>query len=85
MMKRDLLGYGMDGITRQWPNKSKVAISFVINYEEGAELTPVNGDTSSEVYGGEFSLNTHSKRKRHLGMESLFEYGSRAGSWRLCL
>jgi peptidoglycan/xylan/chitin deacetylase (PgdA/CDA1 family) len=81
--KRDLAGYGKEGPQVGWPNQARVAISFVINYEEGAELTPVNGDAHAEVYGGEFPLTIKDAGVRNLGMESLFEYGSRAGIWRL--
>lgn len=77
-----MTGYGKQGPDIQWPGKAKVAINFVINYEEGAELNPVNQDKVAETYGGEFPL-TDKEDMRHLGMESLFEYRSRAGIWRL--
>ncbi|KTC95030.1 polysaccharide deacetylase family protein [Legionella feeleii] len=82
-MLRDMLGYGRKPPDIQWPNQAKVALNFVINYEEGAELTPVNGDASSEIYGGEFPLAAKPEGVRSLSMESLFEYGSRTGLWRL--
>lgn len=82
-MLRDMVGYGRKPPNIQWPNQAKVALNFVINYEEGAELTPVNGDAFSEIYGGEFPLAAKSEGMRSLSMESLFEYGSRAGLWRL--
>lgn len=81
--KRDLVGYGKEGSRLKWPNNAKVAINFVINYEEGAELTPLNGDQFAELYGGEFPLTAKPAGMRNLSMESLFEYGSRAGLWRL--
>lgn len=83
MIKRDLIGYGNNGAVLRWPNQAKIAISFVINYEEGAELTPVLGDSFAETYGGEFPLAAKPKGVRNFSMESLFEYGSRAGIWRL--
>lgn len=82
-MLRDMVGYGSKPPKIQWPNQAKIALNFVINYEEGAELTPVNGDAFSEVYGGEFPLAVKPEGMRNLSMESLFEYGSRAGLWRL--
>ena len=81
--KRDLVGYGNNKPEILWPNKARVAINFVINYEEGAELTPYNQDKTAEVYGAEFPLPQKPEGMHHFGMESLFEYGSRAGIWRL--
>lgn len=82
-MSRALVGYGEKTPQSLWPNQARVAINFVINYEEGAELTPVNGDKTAEIYGGEFPLVSKPEGLRSLSMESLFEYGSRAGLWRL--
>lgn len=80
---RDMTGYGRSIPAITWPNHAKVVVNFVINYEEGAELTPINGDDSAEIYGGEFPLPAKPKGQRNYSMESLFEYGSRAGIWRL--
>jgi len=80
---RDLIGYGQNPPNPNWPNGAKLALSFVLNYEEGAERTPLNGDSHSEIYGGEFPLAPKPEGVRHLSQESLFEYGSRAGAWRL--
>ncbi|GGI87984.1 polysaccharide deacetylase family protein [Legionella impletisoli] len=80
---RDMVGYGNMVPEIKWPNKAHLALNFVVNYEEGAELTPLNGDRFSETYGVEFSLSKQPKGARHLSMESLFEYGSRSGIWRL--
>ena len=80
---RNLQGYGPEGAQIRWPNNARIAINFVINYEEGAELTPVNGDEQAEIYGGELAMPAKPKGMRNLSMESLFEYGSRAGIWRL--
>lgn len=82
-MKRDMQGYGPSGPQVKWPDGARMAVNFVINYEEGAELSVVNGDKFAETYGGEFPLSPKQAGQRHLGMESLFEYGSRAGIWRL--
>ena len=82
-MDRDMMGYGPERPNFQWPNKSKVAINFVINYEEGAENSPINGDDYCESYGGELPMPAREKHQRNLSMESLFEYGSRVGIWRL--
>lgn len=82
-MKREMVGYGGKPPDYCWPNGAKLAINFVINYEEGAELSPVNKDSYSETYGGEFPLSPKPEGLRSLSMESLFEYGSRVGIWRL--
>lgn len=82
-MNRDLRGYADYPPIPCWPHGARVAVNFVMNYEEGAERTPLNGDTQAETYGGEFPLTTPALGLRHLGMESLFEYGSRTGVWRL--
>ncbi|WP_133138842.1 polysaccharide deacetylase family protein [Legionella genomosp. 1] len=82
-MMRDMVGYGPNPPLNCWPGNTKLAINFVINYEEGAELSPVNGDLIAETYGGEFPLAAKPLGMRNLSMESLFEYGSRCGIWRL--
>ncbi|KTD12998.1 polysaccharide deacetylase family protein [Legionella jamestowniensis] len=82
-MQRQMVGYGANPPQILWPNQAKIAINFVLNYEEGAELSPVNGDKFSEEYGGEFPLAKKPAGMRNRSMESLFEYGSRAGLWRL--
>ena len=73
---RDLQGYKGQTPDFLWPHEARVAVNFVINYEEGAELTPVNGDRLTETFGGEFPLTAKAKGERHYSMESLFEYGS---------
>lgn len=80
---RDLVGYGPEERNFFWPNKAKVAINFVINYEEGAELTPVNNDIQAETSGADFPFTSKAKGQRNLSMESFYEYGSRVGIWRL--
>ncbi|MDP1602927.1 MAG: polysaccharide deacetylase family protein [Legionella sp.] len=83
MNKRSIVGYGKKYPTIHWPDDAKIALNFVINYEEGAELCPLNGDNYSETYGGEFPLVAKPQGVRNLSMESLYEYGGRAGLWRL--
>jgi len=80
---RDLIGYGGSPPDIEWPGKARLALNFVLNYEEGAERTPLDGDEHAEVYGGEFPLAVKPAGMRSPSMESLFEYGSRAGVWRV--
>ncbi|MDR3501391.1 MAG: polysaccharide deacetylase family protein [Legionella sp.] len=80
---RDLIGYGPDGFNFYWPNNAKVAINFVINYEEGSELSPVNGDMYAEMQGMDFPFAAKDEGMRNLSAESCYEYGSRVGLWRL--
>ncbi len=82
-MTRDMQGYGQSGGQIELPESARVAVNFVINYEEGAENSPIYGDKYAELYGGEFPLAQKPEGMRNLSMESLFEYGSRAGIWRL--
>lgn len=78
-----MIGYGPEGFNFFWPNKVKIAINFVINYEEGAELTPINGDMYAETAGADFPFAPKEMEKRNFSMESFYEYGSRVGIWRL--
>ncbi|MCW8418916.1 polysaccharide deacetylase family protein [Fluoribacter dumoffii] len=80
---RDLVGYGPEEKNLFWPNKAKLAINFVINYEEGAELSPLYGDAHAETSGADYPFAPKAKGKRNLSMESFYEYGSRVGIWRL--
>jgi allantoinase len=80
--KRDLKGYGEHPPSANWPNNKKLAISFVLNYEEGGENTPYNNDTYSEVFLNETPGGTP-RKERDLNMETIYEYGSRAGFWRV--
>jgi len=77
---RDLVGYGRDGAGVEWPGGARVAVCLVINYEEGSELSYASGDGRNEV-PQEFDYPP--LPVRDLGNESIFEYGSRAGIWRL--
>lgn len=80
---RDLTGYGPNLPHPNWPHKARVAINFMPIYEEGAERSPIYGDESAENFTGEVVLEPLPKGVRFLVMESIFEYGSRAGFWRL--
>ena len=82
MTPRDLVGYGRMPPDPQWPNGARVAVQFVINYEEGAENSVLNGDKGSEAFLSEM-VGAASHPDRAMAMESLYEYGSRAGFWRL--
>ncbi len=79
---RDLVGYGATPPEAHWPGGAKVAVQFVINYEEGAENSVLNGDKGSEAFLSEM-VGAVSHPARAMAMESLYEYGSRAGFWRL--
>jgi len=79
---RDLVGYGQTPPDPQWPGGARVAVQFVINYEEGAENSVLNGDKGSEAFLSEM-VGAGSHPDRAMAMESLYEYGSRAGFWRL--
>jgi len=79
---RDLVGYGATPPDPRWPDRARVAVQFVINYEEGAENTVLNGDKGSESFLSEM-VGAASHADRAMAMESLYEYGSRAGFWRL--
>ena len=79
---RDLIGYGSNPPTISWPNKARIAVQIVLNYEEGAENCVLNGDKNSEVFLSEI-IGAQPVKGRHINMESLYEYGSRSGFWRL--
>lgn len=79
---RDLVGYGATPPEAKWPGGARVAVQFVINYEEGAENSVLNGDESSESFLSDM-VGAASHKARAMAMESLYEYGSRAGFWRL--
>ena len=79
---RDMIGYGSAGKQITWPNNSRIAVQIVLNYEEGAENCVLNGDKKSEVFLSEI-IGAPAVKGRHINMESLYEYGSRSGFWRL--
>ncbi|MCJ8348950.1 allantoinase PuuE [Moritella sp.] len=80
---RDLIGYGQNVPNANWPNKARLAISFVLNYEEGGERCILHGDSESEAFLSEMPGAVPLQGVRNLSMESCYEYGSRAGVWRL--
>ena len=79
---RDLAGYGRTPPHAQWPGAARIALQFVLNYEEGAENNVLHGDAASETFLSEI-VGASAFPARHMSMESLYEYGSRAGLWRL--
>jgi allantoinase len=79
---RDLIGYGATPPDPRWPGGARVAVQFVINYEEGAENSVLDGDAGSEAFLSEM-VGAASHPDRAMAMESLYEYGARAGFWRL--
>jgi putative urate catabolism protein len=80
---RDLRGYGPHAPEPDWPDGARVAVQFVINYEEGAENCVLHGDQGSEAFLSDIPGAVAFTNKRHMNMESLYEYGARAGFWRL--
>lgn len=80
---RDYTGYGRNNLPKvKWPNNAKIAIQFVLNYEEGGENCVLHGDEHSETFLSEM-FGAEAYKDRHMSMESLYEYGSRAGVWRI--
>jgi putative urate catabolism protein len=79
---RDLRGYGRNPPHPQWPGGARVALQIVLNYEEGAENSVLHGDAASETFLSEI-IGAQAYPARHLSMETLFEYGSRVGVWRI--
>ncbi|MEM9939314.1 MAG: allantoinase PuuE [Pseudomonadota bacterium] len=82
-MSRDLVGYGANPPAANWPGGARTAVQFVVNYEEGAENSVLNGDAGSEAFLSEMVGAGSHIGARAMAMESLYEYGSRAGFWRL--
>ncbi|KAL4984740.1 hypothetical protein BDW68DRAFT_180385 [Aspergillus falconensis] len=81
---RDFEGFGEEGFNPQWPNNARIAVSFVLNYEEGGERSILDGDAHSEPYLWEKGSSGGFKQgARYLNAEQDFEYGSRSASWRL--
>ena len=80
---RNMVGYGKDPIHPKWPNKARIAVQFVLNYEEGAENSILHGDNASEAFLSEIVGAKAYEGVRHMSMESIYEYGSRAGVWRI--
>ena len=80
---RDMRGYGRRGIDPKWPGGAKIALQFVVNYEEGGENNLLHGDAASEAFLSEIVGAQPWPGQRHWNMESIYEYGARAGFWRL--
>ena len=80
---RDLIGYGANPPHPHWPGDARIALSFVLNYEEGGERNILHGDKESEAFLSEMVAAQPLQGQRNLCMESLYEYGSRTGVWRL--
>ena len=78
---RDLIGYGKNPPHANWPGRARIAVQFVLNYEEGGENCVLHGDPGSEQFLSEL-FNAASYPERHLTMEGIYEYGSRVGVWR---
>jgi allantoinase len=79
---RDLIGYGRNPPRARWPGDARIALQFVLNVEEGGETCVLHGDAASETFLSEI-IGAQAYEARHLSMESIYEYGSRAGSWRI--
>ncbi len=80
---RDMIGYGRNPPDPKWPENARVAVQFVINYEEGGENCVLHGDAASEAFLSEIIGAQALEGRRNMNMESIYEYGSRAGFWRL--
>ena len=80
---RDMLGYGRSTPDPQWPGGANVCVQFVVNYEEGGENNILHGDAASEAFLSEIVGAAQWPGQRHWNMESIYEYGARAGFWRL--
>src|SRR3982074_645697 len=80
---RDMVGYGRARPEASWPKGARVAVQFVVNYEEGGENCVLHGDAASEAFLSEIVGAQPLAGARNMNMESIYEYGSRAGCWRL--
>ena len=80
---RDMVGYGAKAPHPEWPDKARVAVQFVVNYEEGGENNILHGDPGSEAFLSEIVGAQSYPNVRHINMESMYEFGSRSGFWRL--
>ena len=80
---RDLVGYGAQPPRAKWPHKARIALQFVLNYEEGGENSVLHGDRASEAFLSEIIGAQPVEGARHMSMESIYEYGSRVGVWRI--
>ena len=80
---RDLVGYGRNPPDPRWPGGARVAVQFVVNYEEGGERCILHGDPESEAFLSDVLGAQPWPGQRHMNVESMYEYGARAGFWRL--
>lgn len=80
---RDMVGYGAQPPKPDWPEGARIAVNFVVNYEEGGENNILHGDAASEGFLSEIVGAEPWQGQRHMNMESIYEFGSRAGFWRL--
>ncbi|HEY0302424.1 MAG TPA: polysaccharide deacetylase family protein, partial [Rhizomicrobium sp.] len=80
---RDLIGYGSNPPHPRWPQGARIAVQLVLNYEEGGENSILHGDVGAETFLSEIINAAPVPGARHMSMESIYEYGSRAGVWRL--
>ena len=80
--QRNMIGYGSKKLRVKWPNNAKIALQFVLNYEEGAENCILHGDKNSEVFLSEI-IGAKPIKGRNINMETIYEYGSRRGFWRI--
>ncbi len=80
---RDLVGYGRTPPQAAWPGGARIALQFVLNYEEGGENSVLHGDKSSEAFLSEIVGAQPLEGRRHISMELIYEYGSRVGAWRI--
>src|SRR6056297_4271996 len=78
-----MTGYGAEVPAANWPNGAKIAVQIVLNYEEGGENNILHGDAASEAFLSEITGAAPWPGQRHWNMESIYEYGARAGFWRL--
>ena len=79
---RNMIGYGSKKLKVKWPNNARIALQFVLNYEEGAEKNVLHGDKSSEIFLSEI-IGAKPIKGRHINMESFYEFGSKRGFWRI--
>src|ERR1051325_8118044 len=80
---RDLIGYGGKPPKAKWPGSARLALQFVLNYEEGGESSVLHGDKAAEAFLSEIGGAAPLEGVRHMSMESIYEYGSRVGVWRI--
>lgn len=80
---RDMMGYGRNPPDPHWPGAARIAVQFVVNYEEGGENSILHGDAASEAFLSDVLGAQPWPGQRHMNVESMYEYGSRAGFWRL--